>query len=113
MTIAPISLSASIERSASFSSVISAMLSALSALGLLSVTSATRGAGRDVKMFSYFASKVDAGEAEDAVVDVDMNVDVNVVNRVRAVRVGLRGEENKTAVVRAVSWRRKTDMMWY
>lgn len=113
MTIAPISLSASIERSASFSSVISAMLSALSALGLLSVTSATRGAGRDVKMFSYFASKADAGEAEDAVVDVDMNVDVNVVNRVRAVRVGLRGEENKTAVVRAVSWRRKTDMMWY
>jgi hypothetical protein len=54
-------------------------------------------------MFSYFASKTDAGEAEDAVVDVDMNVDVDVVNRVSVVKVGLRGEENKTAVVRAVS----------
>jgi hypothetical protein len=65
-------------------------------------------------MFSYFASKADVGDAEeDAVVDVDMNVDVDVVNRVRVVKVGLRGEENKTAVVRAVSWRRKTDMMWY
>ena len=114
MMIAPTSLSASIKRSASVSSAMSAMLSALSALGLLSVTSATRDAGRDAIMFSYFASKADAGDAEDAdaVVDMDMDVNVDVVNRVRAINVGLRGEEKKVVVVRVVSWRRKTDMMW-
>jgi len=114
MTIALISLSVSIKRSASVSSAISAMLSALRALGLLSVTRATRDAGRDVIMFSYFASKTDAGDAEDAdaVVDMDMDVNVEVVNRVGAIKVGLRGEEKKAVVARVVSWRRKTDMMW-
>ena len=113
MTIAPISLSASIKRRASFSSAISAMLSALSALGLLSVTSATRDAGRDVIMFSYFASKADA--VVDIGMDMDLNVDVvnwDGVNRDGLVRVGLRGEEKKTVAARATSWRRKTDMMW-
>jgi len=66
-------------------------------------------------MFSYFASKAEAGDAEDAdaVVDVDMDVDLNVdvVNWDGVVRVGLRGEEKKTVVARATSWRRKTDMM--
>jgi len=90
------------------------MLSALSAFGLLSVTSATRDAGRDVIMFSYFASKADAGDAEgaDAVVDMDMDVNVDLVNRVGIITVGLCGEEKKTVVARVVSWRRKTDMMW-
>jgi len=104
-----ISLSASIKRSASVSSATSAMLIALRNLGLLSVTSATRDAGRDVIMFSYF-SKADA-EDRDAVVDMDMDVNVDVVNRVGVIKVGLRGEEKKTVVARAVSWRRKTDMM--
>lgn len=118
MTIAPISLSPSIKRRASFSSATSATLSALSALGLLSVTSATRDAGRDVIMFSYFASKAETGgaaEDADAVVDVDVDMDMDmdlnvdvvnwdgVVNRVGVVRVGLRGEEKKTVVARAES----------
>ena len=114
MTIALISLSVSIKRSASVNSSISAMLSALSALGLLSVTSAMRDVGRDVSMFSYFASKADAGDAvdADAVVDMDMDMNVEVMNRVGVIKVGLYGEEKRTVVARVVSWRRKTDMMW-
>jgi len=109
MTITPISLSASADCSALVSSAISAMLSALSALGLLSVTSAARG---DVIMFSYFTPKADAGDAEDAdaVVDIDVDMNVGTVNRAGVIKLASHGEE-KTVVARA-SWRRKTDMMW-
>ena len=99
MMIVSISLSASTDCGASVSSAISTMLSALSALGLLSVTSATRG---DVVMFSYFIPKADAEDA-DAVVDIDVDMNVGVVNRARVIKLTLHGEERKTVVARAVS----------
>ena len=106
--IVPISLFASIDCSASVGSAISAMLSALGALGLLSVTSTTRG---DVVMFSYFTPKADAEDAV-TVVDIDVDMNVGMVNRARVIKLALHGEERKTVVARAVSRRRKTDVMW-